>query len=416
MADSMLDNAQKIIRDAAKSLDLDHDLIEQIITPNTVIKFAVPISKDDGTTELATGCRVQHNDSRGPYKGGMRFHPSVTEQEVTALATLMSIKCAVIDLPYGGGKGGVNVDPRKLSESELRSVTDNFATALAPHIGSEYDIPGPDVGIKSYMVDWMVESYSKSKGGDEATARSTFTGKSVENGGSKGRDSSTGRGGVIVTKSLLDELGSNSPGRPSILVQGFGSVGFWYSKLAHDYGWKIQGVSDSKSGIISDQEAGFDPELIQRQKKSMGEYTALKDTGLGVIIDNDKYLEQKTDILVLGALENAITMENAGRLNAKIIIEMANGPITNEAHDYLTKKGVVILPDVLANAGGVAVSYLEWLQSKKGEQWDEDEVNRQLTQIMTDAFDAVWDRSADSRTSLKKAALELGVKRIARHY
>ena len=416
MADSMLENAQKLIRDAAKSLDLDDNITNQIVVPNTIIKFSIALNKDDGSTQLVDGYRVQHNDSRGPFKGGTRFHPSVSEQEITALATLMSVKCAVIDLPYGGGKGGLVIDPRKLSESELKNLTNNYAAALAPHIGSDYDIPGPDVGVKNYMVDWMVEAYANSKGGDEATAKSTFTGKSIEVGGSKGRDSSTGRGGVIVTKALLDELGTNAPDRPSILVQGFGAVGFWYAKLAHDYGWRVQGVSDSKGGIVSTDESGLDPDLIQRQKKSMGDRTALKDTGVGVNVDSDKYLYQQTDILVLGALENAVTMENAGKINARIIIEMANGPITDEAHDYLTKKGVIILPDVLANAGGVAVSYLEWLQSKKNEQWEENEVNRQLTEIMIDAFDAVWDRSADSRTSLKKAALELGIKRIANNY
>jgi glutamate dehydrogenase (NADP+) len=347
------------------------------------------------------------------------FHANVDEEEVAGLATLMSLKCAVADVPFGGGKGGITVNPRDLSAEEIERLSKAFATSLHPFIGPETDIPAPDVNTNATIMDWMVETYAELTD-DPLGAEATFTGKSIEKGGSKGREAATGRGGVIVTKALLDALGKRAPERPSVTVQGFGNVGYWYARLAHDYGWKITGLSDSQGGIVTEEDSGLDPELTMRHKKSHGVQSGLYcvegvcETNLGKNVSGKDLLAAETDILVLAALEDAITEKNMADVKAKIIIEMANSPITSGAHDYLSKNGVIIVPDILANAGGVAVSYLEWLQSKAHEQWEEDEVNRQLTDIMLEAFHGVWDKGAKKRIPLKTAAFQLGVERLAK--
>ncbi len=419
MGNSILENAQDIIRASSLSIGTEQDIVEQILSPNAVIRLSVPLERDSGVTEVFTAFRVQHNNARGPYKGGLRFHPHVDEDEVAGLATLMSLKCAVVDVPFGGGKGGITVNPRDLSADELERLSKGFARALQPFIGPEVDIPAPDVNTNASIMDWMVQTYAEITE-DPLAAEAAFTGKSIEHGGSKGREAATGRGGVIVTKALLDALGKRAPERPSIIVQGFGNVGYWYARLASDYGWKINGLSDSQGGITTGEEAGLDPELTMRHKKSHGMQSGLYcvegvcETHLGQSVSGNDLLTTETDILVLAALENAITKTNMADIKAKIIIEMANSPISSEAHDYLSEAGVIIVPDVLANAGGVAVSYLEWLQSKAHEQWEEEEVNRQLTDIMMEAFHGVWDRGATKRIPLKNAAFQLGVERLAK--
>jgi len=419
MGNSILDNAQGIIRATSNSIGIDQDDVEQILSPNAVIRLSVPIERDSGVTEVFTAFRVQHNNARGPYKGGLRFHANVDEDEVAGLATLMSLKCAVVDIPFGGAKGGITVNPRDLSNRELELLSKAFARSLQPFIGPEIDIPAPDVNTNSVVMDWMVQTYSEISD-DPQAARSSYTGKSIEHGGSKGREAATGRGGVIITKALLDTLGKRAPDRPSVAVQGFGNVGYWYSRLGNDYGWKISALSDSRGGITTSEEAGLDPELTMRHKKSHGMQSGLYcvegicETNLGDTISGMDMLTLETDILVLAALENAITKANMYDIKAKIIIEMANSPISPEAHDYLSETGVIIVPDVLANAGGVAVSYLEWLQSKSQEQWEEEEVNRQLSDIMLEAFHSVWERGETKRIPLKHAAFQLGVERLAK--
>lgn len=409
----MLETARQTIITAAKALKLDETTIERLLNPDTVMRLSLPLRRNDDTTMLLPAYRVQHNNALGPYKGGVRFHPDVSEAEVTALATLMSIKTAVVNLPFGGGKGGVAVDPHELDEVELERLSRLFAARISPVIGPDKDIPAPDVNTNAIIIDWMVDEYEKTTG---AKAPASFTGKSLENGGSKGREAATGRGGVITTKALLEKLKMND--NPDVTVQGFGNVGYWYAQIAQDLGWRVHSLSDSKGGIITKEEHGFDIRMTMRQKRATGLIDDMYcvggvcDTHLGETIDKDRVLETPTDVLVLGALENAITKDNMKRIKAKIIVEMANGPITDEAYSYLTDKGVIILPDVLANAGGVVVSYLEWLQSKDNKQWEEDEVNRQLSDIMLDAFENVWDYSKSKRLNLKEAAFQIGIQRI----
>lgn len=416
---SVSEDINKTIEHVGEEIGLPKNKINQLVKPNAIIKLSVPLERDNGDLAILNGYRVQHNNSRGPYKGGLRFHEQVNEDEMIALATLMSLKCSLIDVPFGGAKGGVEVNPRDLSADELKKLSINFAEALRLYIGPETDIPAPDVNTNSTVIDWMVEAYQgKAEKHDEA--RATFTGKSLDNGGSRGKEMSTGRGGIVVTKGLFDEMGKRAPDRPNILVQGFGNVGYAYAKLASDYGWRIQGLADSRGGIITQEEGGLDPELTMRHKKSHGVQAGVYcvegvcETHFGEEIDLDKFLAQETDVLVLAALENAITKKNMRSIKAKIIIEMANGAMSQEVHDFLSKNGVIIVPDILANAGGVAVSYLEWLQSKSDEQWEEAEVNRQLTDIMLEAFHSVWDRGAAKRITLKQAAMQLALERLAK--
>lgn len=416
---SIAENIAKTIKEVGEEIGLPSYKINRLIKPNAIIKLAVPLKRDNGDVTILDGYRVQHNNARGPYKGGLRFHEQVTEEEMVGLATLMSLKCALIDVPLGGAKGGITINPRDLSAEELRKLSVNFTDVLTPYIGQEVDIPATDVNTNPMIIDWMVEAYEKHA--DKHTqALASFTGKSLENGGSKGKEMSTGRGGIVVTKGLFDEMGKRAPDRPSIMVQGFGNVGYAYAKLASDYGWRIQGLCDSRGGIITDEEGGLDPELTMRHKKSHGVQAGIYcvegvcETHLGQEVTVDEFLAQATDVLVLAALENAITKKNMRNIKAKIIIEMSNSGMSQEVHDFLSKKGIIVVPDILANAGGVAVSYLEWLQSKSQEQWDETEVNRQLTDIMLEAFHSVWDRGAAKRITLKQAALQIALERLAK--
>jgi len=416
---SVAENIAKIVDEVGQDIGLPAHKIHRIIKSNAVIKLSVPLERDNGDVMILDGYRVQHNNARGPYKGGLRFHELVNEDEMIGLATLMSLKCALIDVPLGGAKGGVTINPRDLSADELKKLSVNFADVLAPYIGQDVDIPATDVNTNSTIIDWMVEAYEKhASKHDEAKA--TFTGKSLDNGGSKGKEMSTGRGGIVVTKGLFDEMGRRAPDRPSIAVYGFGNVGYAYAKLASDYGWRIQGLADSRGGIVTDEEGGLDPELTMRHKKSHGVQAGIYcmegvcETHLGEEIDLDKFLAQETDVLVLAALENTITKKNMRSIKAKIIVEMANDAMSQEVHDFLSKNGVIVVPDILANAGGVAVSYLEWLQSKSDEQWEESEVNRQLTDIMLEAFHSVWDRGAAKRITLKQAAFQIALERLAK--
>ena len=426
----MLEWAKNLIRKTAEKMGLKEEVIERLIEPEMVLEFSIPLKLEGGRRlKIVKGWRVQHNSALGPYKGGIRFHPQTTKEEVMALATLMTIKCAVAGLPYGGGKGGVAIDPKTLSEFELEQLSRKYVKKIAYFIGEDIDIPAPDVNTNSQVMAWMIDEYQKIKG---KKSPGTFTGKPVSMGGSLGRTDATGRGGVIILKALLEKLKIKTS-QLTIAVQGFGNVGYYFAKIAAEEGFKVVAVSDSKGGILKlnpksearnskqYQTSYFLPlniPLVMECKKQKGTLAGcycvagVCDIEGGRTITNEELLALPVDILVPAALENVINEENMKNIKAKIIVEMANGPVTEEAYEHLTKKGVIIVPDVLANAGGVTVSYLEWVQNKAGYYWSEEEVNEKLKVIMKRAFEVIWKKSVEKKIPLKQAAFEVAIERI----
>jgi len=416
----MLETAQALIKTTAKNIGLKTEMIKRLIEPEMVYEFSFPVKMDDGQVKVFKGWRIQHNSVLGPYKGGIRFHPETCREEVQALATLMTIKCAVVGLPYGGGKGGVVVDPKKLSSQELERLSREYVKKIAHFIGEDIDVPAPDLNTNPQIIAWMVDEYQKIKG---KKSPATFTGKPVSMGGSLGRTEATGRGGVVVLKALLEKLGGEnfSSSSLTVAVQGFGNVGYYFAKIASEEGFKVVAVSDSKGAIIkpkNDNLEALDIPLVMECKKEKGAlagcYCAggVCDAKGGKTITNEELLQLPVDILVPAALENVINEKNMKKIKAKVIVEMANGPVTEEAYQYLTKKGVVIVPDVLANAGGVIVSYLEWIQNKAGYYWSKKEVNQKLEGLIRAAFERVWSKSVEKKISLKQAAFEVALERI----
>ena len=389
----MLKTAQDLIRKTGKKLNLSQEEIDFLIQPDRVIEVKIPVKMDNGVIKSFIGFRSQHNNVLGPYKGGIRFHPTVSREEVIALSILMTLKCAANNLPLGGGKGGVIVNSEELSEGELEKLSRGYTKAIAPFIGEEIDIPAPDVNTDSKIMLWMLDEYEKTIG---RKSPATFTGKPVEAGGSLGRTEATGRGGVIVMENLLKNLNKDYK---TIAVQGFGNVGYYFSKIAFEKNYKIVAISDSKGGIYN--ENGLNPEEVMKIKKETNKVTDFKK---GKIISNEKLLELKVDILVPAALENVISQKNANKIKAKVIIEMANSPVTEETYPILEKREIKIVPDILANAGGVIVSYFEWLQNKKNEKWSEEKVNQKLEEKLKESFKEIFEVSSDFKTNLKEAA------------
>jgi len=407
---SMLQTAQNTIIKTGKGMGLSQDVINRLVEPDAIHEYTLEVQMDNGKKRLFSAFRIQHNDNLGPYKGGIRFHQNVCRDEVQALATLMSIKCAVAGIPYGGSKGGIIFNPKEYSEKELERISKAFARAIAPVIGPEVDVPAPDVNTNGQIMKWMTDEFVKYQKSNSKYTKSqlhaTFTGKMIKEGGTLGRTEATGRGGVAVTESLLAKLKKN-PSDMKVAVQGFGNVGYYYAKIAIEQGMKVVAVSDSKGGVAStDMQTSLDVVRILNTKKEKG------NLGEGKKLTNEELLELPVDVLVPAALENVINKENMNKIQAKIIIEMANGPISEEAYDYLTKKGVLIVPDVLANSGGVAVSYLEWYQNMKGQTWSEEKVNKRLHSMMHDAFEEIWQTYKKRKTSLKQAAFETAIGRI----
>lgn len=429
----MLQTAQNLIKNTGKTLSLSEQDIQKLVTPEYIHEAKLEIDLDNGTKQTFQAYRVQHNSKLGPFKGGIRFHPQVSLQEVQALATLMSIKCSVAGIPLGGGKGGIVVDPKTLSESELERLSRAFVRAFFEFIGEEKDIPAPDVNTNGQIMSWMVDEYIKLKVEslkfkvDEVSEeqfskwRGTFTGKPIEIGGSLGRTEATGRGGVIALKALLSKLSSTfkaSRSKPTIAVQGFGNVGYYFAKIASDEGFDVVAVSDSKGGIIYKDMEPLDIPLVMNCKKEKGSLSGcycvggVCDLKGGRPISNEELLELDVDILVPSALENVINSGNMTKIKAKIIVEMANGPVTEEAHNYLVDKGVTIIPDVYANSGGVMVSYLEWKQNMENQKWSEEKVNSKLLELMTKAFESIWAKFEKNKTSLKSAAFQVAIERM----
>jgi glutamate dehydrogenase/leucine dehydrogenase len=428
----MLQTAQNTIIKTGKAMKLSQEVIDRLVQPNAIHEFILEVVLDNGKKKLFQAFRIQHNNNLGPYKGGIRFHQNVSRDEVQALATLMSIKCAVAGLPYGGGKGGIIFNPKEYSEKELERISKAFAAAISSVIGPEVDVPAPDVNTNGQIMKWMTDEYIKQSRKSKVESRklkqlrATFTGKMIKEGGTLGRTEATGRGGVAITEALLNKIQTPSSNSvKTVAVQGFGNVGFYYAKIAAERGMHVVAVSDSKGGITQLKAEGvklkaesLDIEKIMQCKKEKGEVAGcycvggVCDIKQGKKISNEELLELPVDILVPAALENVINKDNMHKIQAKVIIEMANGPVSEEAYDYLTKKGILIVPDVLANSGGVAVSYLEWYQNMKGQTWSEEKVNKKLHSMMMEAFEEIWQTYKKRKSNLKQAAFETAIGRM----
>ena len=399
----MLQTAQELIQKTGQKLNLNQDEIDFIMQPDRVIEVKVPVLMANGKIKTFVGYRSQHNNVLGPYKGGIRFHQNVSQEEVVALSILMTLKCAANNLPLGGGKGGVIVNPKELSEGELERLSRIYAQKIAPFIGEEVDVPAPDVNTDGKIMMWMLDEYEKTI---NKKSPATFTGKPVEFGGSLGRTEATGRGGVIVMNNLLKQLNKDYK---TVAIQGFGNVGFYFAQIAYEKGYKIVALSDSKGAIYN--ENGLNPIEVMKVKEETGSVINFKD---GKVISNEELLELPVDILVPAALENVIDKDNASKIQAKVIIEMANGPITEEAYSILEENQIISAPDILANAGGVIVSYFEWLQNKRNEKWTEEEVNQKLEEQLSTAFKEIFETSQKFNTDLKEAAFISALAKITK--
>ncbi len=389
---------------AAEHLNLDDGLRELLKTPKRQLVVSIPVKMDDGSLRVFEGYRVQHNLARGPGKGGIRYHPDVTLDEVKALAMWMTWKCATVNLPYGGAKGGVRVNPKELSQGELERLTRRYATEIAPLIGPDRDIPAPDVYTDAQTMAWIMDTISMFKGHTEL---GVVTGKPVELGGSLGRQEATARGCQFVIREACRAFGL-SLSDATVVVQGFGNAGSNVARFLHEDGARIIALSDSKGGIYNPR--GIDPQAALEHKIQTGALQGLPDTEA---ITNEELLELSCDILVPAALENQITRRNAARIRARLIAEAANGPTTPAADDILFDRGITVIPDILANAGGVSVSYFEWVQNQYGFFWPEDEVRGHLERIMRNAFHAVRAMAERHRVDLRRGAYILAIKRVA---
>ncbi|MFM8428568.1 MAG: Glu/Leu/Phe/Val family dehydrogenase [Candidatus Limnocylindrus sp.] len=389
---------------AAKRLNLDPGIAAVLREPRRQLTVHFPVRMDDGTTRVFEGHRVQHNLGRGPAKGGIRFHQDVNVDEVKALAMWMSWKCAVMDLPYGGGKGGVTVDPKQLSVGEIERLTRRFTTEISVIIGPESDIPAPDVNTNSQTMAWMMDTYSMHAG---HTVPGVVTGKPIALGGSKGRNEATARGAVICVREAASKIGLNLKGA-TVVVQGYGNAGSIAAKLIADLGAKVIAVSDSSGGIHNP--SGLNLAAVDAHKKKTGSVVGFAGA---TPVSNQAILEIPCDVLIPAALENQITAENAAKIKTKIVAEAANGPTTPEADEILFANGAMVIPDILCNAGGVTVSYFEWVQDLNRDFWEEEEVNLRLEKKMVRAFNEVYDMAQEQKSHLRTGAYLLSVKRVA---
>ncbi len=381
------------------SLDEKKNIIEILRRPLRTVRVSLPVAMDSGEIKVFEGYRVQYNDARGPFKGGLRYHPEVDEDEVTSLAFWMAIKCAVADIPMGGGKGGVIVNPKELSNGELERLTRSLARALAPVVGPTVDVPAPDVYTTPQMMSWFKDEYSKVVGQETPAV---ITGKPMDDGGSKGRDKATGLGAVYSLEAYLEKTGQSDK-EITVAVQGFGNAGLHFAELSHP-NWKIVATSDSKGAIYN--EAGLDiKSLIEHKEKtkSVVDFPGAKN------ISNEELLALEVDVLVPAALNSVITEKNWEYIKAKTIVEIANGPISLPESAKLFAKGVTVIPDVLANSGGVVVSYFEWHQNMNNESWELNDVNGKLKEKIVSAFSAIWQVTEKYNIDLRKSAYILAV-------
>lgn len=387
------------IKNSDKSFD---ELIARLRQPDRDVKVSIPVKMDDESLKIFEGYRVEYNNALGPYKGGIRYHQDTEINEVKALAFWMTIKCAVANIPMGGGKGGITVDPKVLSKTELEKLSRGWVRKLSDILGPRKDVPAPDVNTTPEIMSWMADEFEKITG-DKTKA--TFTGKPIENGGSEGRGQATGLGGFYVFDSLKKQIGL--PDKCTVAIQGFGNVGGNAARIFKENGHTVIAVSDSKSAIVN--ENGLDLEKVEAYKKNTG---GLKNFPEAKNITNEELLELPCDLLVPAAFENVITDTNADKIKAKAVLELANGPVTPEADEILFKKNIIVIPDVLANSGGVTVSCFEWEQNLKNEHWTEKEVCDKLLVMMNDASQKIFEKSAENKTHLRMGAFILALERI----
>lgn len=397
------ENAKKQIEKAAKTVSLDPNILNQLLLPERVLVVNFPIRMDDGKIKVLTGFRSQHNRSRGPTKGGIRFHPNVTIEEVMALSTWMTFKNAVIDIPYGGGKGGVICNPKDLSVGELERVSRGYIRAVSRIIGPRIDIPAPDVYTNVNVMAWMLDEYEKISG---ESSPSMITGKPLELGGSVGRDKSTALGAFYVIQKLC-AINKKVCENNSIAIQGFGNAGYNLALFLHNAGHRIMAISDSNGGIVS--KAPLNPTEVMHYKNNNKSLRGFPGT---TSITNEELLELDVDILVPAALEDQITINNAKNIKAKYIVEVANGPVTPQADEILEKNNIIVIPDILSNSGGVVVSYFEWVQNNQGYQWSEEEVLKNLKNKIFLGFDEVYKKTIEYKTSFRIAAYIVALARL----
>jgi len=399
----ILTSTRTVVKEALDKLGYPNEVYELLKDSLRMIKVRIPVRMDDGSVKVFTGFRAQHNDAVGPTKGGVRFHPDVTESEVNALAIWMSLKAGIVDLPYGGGKGGIICDPREMSFRELENLSRGYVRAISQFVGPTKDIPAPDVFTNSQIMAWMMDEYSRI---DEFNNPGFITGKPIVLGGSHGRESATAKGVTICIEEAARKRGFELEGA-RIVVQGFGNAGSFLSKFLHEAGAKVVGISDAY-GALHDPE-GLDIDYLLDRRDSFGTVTTLfKNT-----ITNQELLELDCDILVPAAVQNQITKENAHNIKADVIVEAANGPTTMEATKILTKRGKLLVPDVLASSGGVTVSYFEWVQNNQGYYWPEEEVEEKLHNVMRKAFETIYNTAQTRNIDMRLAAYMVGVRKMA---
>ncbi|MDX9893556.1 MAG: Glu/Leu/Phe/Val dehydrogenase [Patescibacteria group bacterium] len=389
--------------------------IDQLKQPKKILSAQLKIKLDNGQTKAFKAFRVQHNDNRGPFKGGIRFHPQVSLDEVKALSFWMTIKTATVGIPMGGGKGGIIVDPKALSQAELERLSRAYIKAFYKNLGPKIDVPAPDVNTNSQIMDWMADEYSKLTGQPQPAV---ITGKSIKAGGSLGRDTATADGGFFILSDLIKQLKIN-PKKTRVAIQGFGNAGANMAKLVYKAGFIIVGLSDSKTAIVTTDKKGFRFSTVKKLKEKNGiidgcdEMTEKNGTCLEhQHLSPEKIIETDCDILILAALENQVTTQNADQVKAKIILELANGPTTPQAETKLLKRSIIIIPDVLANAGGVTVSYFEWLQNIKGQKWSRAQVRQKLQPIMIKSFHRIQKIAKQYQIDLRTAAFISAIKLI----
>ncbi|HET7578579.1 MAG TPA: Glu/Leu/Phe/Val dehydrogenase [Bacillales bacterium] len=399
----VLQSTQTVILEALEKLGYPGEVYELLKEPMRILTVRIPIRMDDGSIKIFTGYRAQHNDSVGPTKGGVRFHPNVTETEVKALSIWMSLKAGIVNLPYGGGKGGIVCDPREMSFRELEKLSRGYVRAISQIVGPTKDIPAPDVFTNSQIMAWMMDEYSRIR---EFDSPGFITGKPLVLGGSHGRESATAKGVTLCIREAAKKKGIELKGA-RVVVQGFGNAGSFLAKFMHDAGARVVGISDAY-GALYDPE-GLDIDYLLDRRDSFGTVTKLfKDT-----ITNKELLELDCDILVPAAIENQITKDNAQNVRAKIVVEAANGPTTLEATKILTDRGILLVPDVLASSGGVTVSYFEWVQNNQGYYWTEDEVEKRLEEVIVNAFNNVYNTAMTRRVNMRLSAYMVGVRKMA---
>lgn len=401
----MFDNTIKILEDAGNAVSCDPNVLERMKRPKKAVIISVPVRMDDYRVKVFTGYRVQHSSTLGPYKGGIRYHQDVTLSEVAALATLMTFKCSLLNLPLGGGKGGIAVDPSKLSRTEKQNMTRRYTSELGALIGPDVDIPAPDMGTDAQTMAWIMDTYSQELGFAQP---GVVTGKPVEIGGSLGRAGATGLGVVFIAEKALEKLDMKMAGA-TFVIQGFGNVGTHAAINAFNRGAKILAVSDVSGGLHNPN--GLDiPDLL----RYVAENKVIKGYTKAEPISNEELLQLKCDVLAPCAMENQITEANAAKISCKVVVEGANGPTNNAATKILHERDIMICPDILANGGGVIVSYFEWVQGIAHFFWSEEEVNNRMKGIITNAFDKVWDLKMEKKLDMRTAAMGQSVRRLER--